>query len=104
MSVKLNYGTQSGSELIEQLPLSHDPLLPTDYAKIAPLLDEGSKLVQPMKRYLVAILLFFICSLSVLDEIIRRFSPTVGQFTYAVLLIKAIIFGVVLYVCDQFVS
>jgi hypothetical protein len=104
MSVKLNYGSQSGSEIIESLPLSQEPLLPTDYAKIAPLLDEGSKLVQPLKRYIIAILLFFICSLSVLDELIRRFSPAIGQFSYVLLLVKAVIFGVVLYVCDQFIS
>lgn len=101
MSVKLNYGT---SEIIEQLPLSQDPLHPMDYAKIAPLLDESSKLVQPLKRYIVAMILFLICSLSFLDGIIVRFSPTLGQFSYLLLIIKAFIFGIALYVIDHVIQ
>lgn len=101
MSVKLNYGT---SEVIEQLPLSPEPLHPMDYAKIAPLLDESSKLVQPFKRYIIAMVLFLICSLNILDGIITRFSPAIGNFRFMVLAIKAIIFGVLLYVCDQYGS
>lgn len=98
MSVKLNYGT---SEIIEQLPLSQEPLHPMDYAKIAPLLDESSKLVQPMKRYIIAMILFLICSLNFLDGIIVRFAPTLGQFSYMILVVKSVIFGVSLYIIDH---
>jgi hypothetical protein len=100
MSVKLDYGT---SEIIEQLPLSNEPLHPMDYAKIAPLLDEGSKLIHPMKRYIIAIVLFLICSLSMLDGIILRFSPGLANFGYIILLIKAVLFGVLLYICDHMI-
>ncbi|NDB36252.1 MAG: hypothetical protein EB023_13160 [Flavobacteriia bacterium] len=98
MSVKLDYGT---SEIIEQLPMSNDPLHPMDYAKIAPLLDEGSKLIHPLKRYIIAMALFLVCSLSILDGIILRFSPALANFGYIVLLIKSVIFGVLLYICDN---
>jgi hypothetical protein len=101
MSVKLNYGT---SEIIEQLPLSQEPLHPMDYAKIAPLLDESSKLIQPLKRYIVAMILFLIFSLTFLDGVITRLSPTLSQFSYIVLIIKAVIFGIVLYVLDHIIQ
>jgi len=98
MSVKLNYGS---SEIIEQLPLSNDPLHPMDYAKIAPLLDEGSKLVQPMKRYIIVMILFLIFSITFIDGIIMRFSPTLSQFSYMVLVVKAVLFGITLYIIDH---
>jgi hypothetical protein len=101
MSVKLNYGT---SEIIEQLPISNEPLHPIDYAKIAPLLDEGSKLVQPMKRYIIAMILFLIFSLTFIDGIITRFAPTLIQFGYMISIIKAIIFGIVLYIVDHLIQ
>lgn len=101
MSVKLNYGT---SELIEQLPLSQEPLHPIDYARIAPLLDEGSKLAHPLKRYVIAMLLFFVCSLSLIDELIKRISPALGQLKYITLLVKSVFFGVILYLCDHFIQ
>jgi uncharacterized membrane-anchored protein len=75
-----------------------------DYAKIAPLLDEGSKLIYPMKRYIIAMALFLICSLSILDGIILRFSPGLTNFGYIILLIKALLFGVSLYMCDHIIQ
>jgi len=100
MSTQIHYG----SEMIEQLPVSNDPLLPLDYARIAPLLDEGYNLSKPLQHYIIAMVLFVLLSLGLVDRLILGYAPSLSSMGFVLVLIKASIFGMLLYMIDYFVS
>lgn len=98
MSAQIQYG----SEMIEQLPLSNEPLQPMEYARIVPLLDEGYRLSRPLQHYFVAMILFVLLSFAFVDHLIVGYAPSLGRARIMVLLVKAVIFGMVLYMYDYF--
>ena len=100
MSAQIHYG----SEMIEQLPVSNDPLLPLDYARIAPLLDEGYNLSKPLQHYLIAMILFVLLSLTVIDRLILGYAPSLAGTGFILILVKALVFGMLLYMIDYFLS
>jgi hypothetical protein len=90
--------------MIEQLPVSNDPLLPVDYARIAPLLDEGYNLSKPLQHYIIAMILFVLLSLSLVDRLIVGYEPSLSSTGFILILIKALTFGMLLYMIDYFLS
>jgi hypothetical protein len=97
MSVQLNYG----SEIIEQLPTSFDPLHPEEYARIAPLLEEGSKIIYPMKRYFLLMGLFIVFSYNFIDRMLVAVSPSLGMHPMVTMTAKAFMFIVIVYIIDN---
>lgn len=100
MSVKVNYG----SEIIEKLPTVSEPIHPEEYARIAPLLDESSKLVRPLKRYLLIAILFVVLSLHLVDTLLVSVFPTLGINPFLPVLAKAFGFMIIIYITDNFIS
>ena len=96
-SATIQYG---GSEIIEHLPISTTPLEPTEYARIAPLLNTVSSLTRPLRHYLIAMTLFVVLSFSFIDSLIVGYAPSLGQVGIALTLVKAAIFGIALYMID----
>ena len=90
--------------MIEKLPLSNEPLQPMEYARIVPLLDEGYRLSRPLQHYFVSMLLFVVLSLTMFDGIIVGYAPSLGRARIMVILVKALIFGMVLYMYDYFAA
>lgn len=93
-----------GSERIDQLPLSSDALQPTDYARIAPLLEEGYTVSKSLPHYSVAFILFVVLSFGFVDKLITGYAPSLAQVPIALLLAKALVFVVVLYMADYFLT
>lgn len=91
-----------GSERLDQLPLSPEPLQAMDYARIAPLLEEGYKLSRPLQHYVIAMVLFVVFSQSFIDGLITGYAPSLGQVRIALVCVKALIFGALLYMIDYF--
>lgn len=100
MSAEIHYG----SELIDQLPVTSDPLLPLDYARIAPLLDEGYNLSRPLQHYFIAMALFVLLSFRMVDQLILGYAPSLSSIGIVVILVKALMFGMLLYMIDYFLS
>jgi len=98
MSVQLNYG----SEIIEQLPTSAEPIHPEEYARIAPLLEEGSKIIYPMKRYFFLMGLFIVFSYNFIDRMLVSVSPSLGLHPIITMVAKAFMFIIVVYILDYF--
>ena len=102
MSVRLNY--ENNSELIEHLPVTNSQMNPVDYAKIAPLLEEGSKTLYPLRKYIIIFILFVIFSLNSITKIITEFSPSIfKRYDYAILFIKSIVFVIFVFVLDNII-
>lgn len=99
-AAKIHYG----SEMIDKLPLSNDPLQPMEYARIVPLLDEGYRLSRPLQHYVVAMILFVLFSLSIIDHLILGYAPNLGRVGILLTLVKAVAFGMVLYMIDYFMA
>jgi len=93
-----------GSEMIDKLPLSNDPLQPMEYARIVPLLDEGYRLSRPLQHYLIVMILFVLFSLSMVDRLILGYAPNLGRVGLILTFIKALAFGMVLYMIDYFMA
>lgn len=100
MSVRLNYG----SEIIEQLPVSEEMTHPEDYAKIIPLLEEGGKVVYPLKRYIIMFSLYVLFSSNMIDKILLNVYPNLGIYPLLVTLAKALAFVIVIYIVDNFIK
>jgi hypothetical protein len=99
MSVRLQYAPSS--EILDQLPVSAEALRAEDYARIAPLLDETSKMVQPLKRYLIAWVLFVVFSLKMMDTLLIKSSPKFGELGYMLVVVKGLMFVAILYLLDN---
>ena len=99
MSVRLQYAPSS--EVLDQLPVSAEALRAEDFARIAPLLDETSKLVQPMKRYVIIWVLFVVFSLNMMDTLLVKSSPKLGELGYMLVVVKGLIFAAILYLLDN---
>lgn len=100
MSVKLNYG----SEIIEQLPMSDETTHPDDYAKIMPFLEEGGKVLYPMKRYIFMFALYVMFSSNLIDKVLLNVYPNLGVYPLLVTLAKALAFIIVIYIVDNFIK
>lgn len=97
----IHYG---GSEMIDQLPVSSQSLQAIDYARIAPLLDETADLIRPLQHYAIAMALFVVLSLGVVDRVIVGYAPSLAQVGIVLVAVKAVIFGIVLYIIDHFLA
>lgn len=93
--------TYSTSDEIDKLPIHTDMSTPTEYARIAPLITETSKIVNPLKKYIIMFALFVILSLSFIDSFILSLVPSLNSFRYIIPLIKGLIFVVVFYIIDN---
>lgn len=89
------------SDLLEQLPVSAEPIRPEEFARLAPLLDEGSKAVRPLRRYLIAWVLFVVFSLKFMDTLLVRASPTLAQLGYGLVVVRGALFVMLLYILDN---
>ena len=104
MSVRLNYNKEN-SELIEKLPISNDPMDPLDFAKINPLLEESSKVLYPLRKYLIIFILYIIFSLDSIHSLIIGLAPSgLKHYNYAILVIKALIFVAIIFVLDNLIK
>lgn len=91
----------STSDPIDNLPIQTEYLNPTEYARIAPLIDESIKAIIPLKRYVIMFILFIIISMSIIDVILEKFFPVLENFNYIILIIKAFIFVLLTYIIDN---
>lgn len=101
MSVQLDYG--NGTEIIENLPLGTNVLNPVEYGRIMPLLEEGSVLIYPLRKYLYVSLLFIILSIPQVHQLVYNCIPGHIRFEYTAILIKTLIFITILYILDYFI-
>jgi hypothetical protein len=97
MSLKIDYG----SEIVEHLPLSQENILPEEYAKIAPLLDEGTDLIYPLRKYIFIAILFVLMNQSWVDSFIMRVFPSLSHFSYLVVALKGLLFATIIYLVDH---
>ena len=93
--------TYSTSDEIDKLPIQTDMSTPTEYARIAPLLKETSKIVNPLKKYLIMFALFIILSLPLIDSFIKSLIPSLNSFSYVIPFIKGLIFVIIIYISDN---
>lgn len=104
MSVRLNYVNEN-SELIEKLPVSDGPMDPMDFAKINPLLEEGSKLLYPLRKYMIILILYIIFSLDSIHTLIVGITPSgLKHYNYIILIIKAFIFVTMIFILDNIIA
>lgn len=95
------------SEKIDDLPVMQQKMNPTEYAKLAPLIHETKKnikLKRSLKKYLLSGLLFIILNISVFDKIILGILPSLQSFSYVVIIIKAVLFIISLYILDNMIK
>jgi hypothetical protein len=97
MSLKIDYG----SEIVEHLPVSQEKILPEEYAKIAPLLDDTTDLVYPLRKYLIILVLFIVLSHSSIDHLVLKIIPSLHSFSYLVVVVKAALFAVIIYLVEN---
>ena len=95
--MKIDYG----SEIVEHLPLSQEPIPPEDYAKIAPLLDETTDLIYPLRKYIIIAILFIIMNMSWIDSFILKIVPSLSSFSYLIVLVKALLFATIVYLVEN---
>ena len=91
----------STSDDIDKLPIQTDMSNPTEYARIAPLIAETSKIVNPLKKYLIMFVLFSILSLPFIDSFILNLLPSLQSFKYIIPFIKGLIFIIIIYILDN---
>ncbi len=91
----------SSSDPIDSLPIQNDYLNPTDYAKLAPFIDETIKIAIPLKRYLIMFILFIIVSMTFIDSLLEKFFPFLENFNYLIIMIKSLIFVITIYIIDN---
>lgn len=97
-----------GSDRIDQLPQPTKPLNPTDYARLLPLMPNTQESYsnntkgKNIKHYLIVAALFILLSFSFTDNIILAVFPTLQNFSYLMVLVKAILFVVGLYLIERF--
>lgn len=100
MSVRLNYE----SELIEELPVSGEPIHPEEYARLVPLLEEGSKIVYPMKRYIFLLGLYIFFSYNLIDRLLVSVYPSLGIYPLITIGAKALAFVIIIYIIDNILA
>lgn len=91
----------STSDPIDSLPIQTEYLNPTEYARIAPLINETIKAVIPLKRYVIMFILFVVISMTLIDSVLEKMFPTLEKFRYLIVFIKALIFVLIVYIIDN---
>lgn len=104
MSVRLNYINEN-SELIEKLPVSDGPMDPIDFAKINPLLEEGTKILYPLRKYMIILILYIIFSLDSIHTLIVNITPSgLKHYNYVILIMKALVFVTIIFILDNIIA
>lgn len=92
------------SDKIDDLPIQQQQMNATEYARIAPLINQepGKKPTKrSLKKYLFIAIFFVLISMNLLDKIILGMVPSLENFGYVLTIIKALVFVIGLYILDN---